>query len=68
MKILEFEQNGSLGPLTSSVPRTAALLGVSNTSVYRLLVKRKLMALHGLRTKRITNRSIRDYLDGRDES
>ena len=60
--------NGSPDPLTSSVRRTAALLGVSCTSVYRLLVMRKWLALKGLRTKRITNKSIQDYLDGRGGS
>lgn len=50
-------------PLTYSVKETAAILGVSSVTVYRLLQRGTLTALPGLRTKRITRQSLQRYLD-----
>lgn len=47
---------------TYSVEEVATLLQVSRPTVYRLLLRRILRALPGLRTKRITGASLRSYI------
>jgi excisionase family DNA binding protein len=47
---------------TYSVAEVASLLHVSRPTVYRLLLRRILRALPGLRTKRITATSVRSYV------
>ena len=53
-----------LVPLTYSVAETAAIVGVSEASVYRLLSKRLLKSAPGLRHKRIPRRNVHSYING----
>ena len=63
----ELGEGGAQRPLTYGVAQAATLLGVSNTSIYRLLKMKKLRALKALRTKRITGKSIDEFLDDDDD-
>lgn len=47
---------------TYSVEEVAEILHLSRPTVYRLLLRRILRALPGLRTKRITGASLRAYI------
>ena len=50
--------------LTYSVSQTAALLGISKASVYRLLNRRLLKSVRGLRNKRIPRRQVNELSNG----
>ncbi len=49
--------------LTHSVEEVAVILGVSRHTVYRLLTRRLLRSLPGLRVKRVTDQSVKKYLN-----
>jgi excisionase family DNA binding protein len=49
---------------TYSVKEVAAILGVTSTTVYRLIARRKLKALAGIRHKRIPDSEVDRFLDG----
>ena len=51
-------------PLTYSVSETARALGVSPTSVYRLVQRRLLRPIVGLRHKRFARRQIHEFVRG----
>lgn len=50
--------------LTVSVTEAAQMLGVSEPTIYRLVARRFLKILPGLRHKRITRRSLDAYCAG----
>jgi excisionase family DNA binding protein len=58
------EEKPTLVPLTLSVSQAAAIIGVSEPTIYRLIARRLLKILPGLRHKRITRRSIDAYCAG----
>jgi len=49
---------------TYSVAETASMLGISRPSVYRLMARRILIPVPGLRTKRIPKTQVRWLSDG----
>ena len=51
-------------PLTYSVAETAQVLGVSEPTIYRLVSRRILRPLPGLRHKRIPKRQVLAYVNG----
>lgn len=51
-------------PLTYTVADAAVILGINRATVYRLLYRRILTPLPGLRHKRIPRRQIEAYLRG----
>jgi len=51
-------------PLTYSVEETALVLGISPPTVYRLVARRVLRPLPGLRHKRISKRQVHAYVNG----
>ena len=52
-----------LEPLTYSVIETARVLGVSMPTVYRLIARRLLKPLPGLRHKRLAKRQVHAYIN-----
>jgi excisionase family DNA binding protein len=52
-----------LEPLTYSVTETARVLGVSMPTVYRLIARRLLKPLPGLRHKRLAKRQVHAYIN-----
>jgi excisionase family DNA binding protein len=50
--------------LTYSVKEAATALGVSQTSVYRLLYRRLLKPVTGIRRKRISKKQVHQYAQG----
>ncbi len=52
-----------LEPLTYSVTETARVLGVSLPTVYRLIARRLLRPLPGLRHKRLSKRQVHAYIN-----
>lgn len=52
-----------LEPLTYSVTETARVLGVSLPTVYRLIARRLLKPLPGLRHKRLSKRQVHAYVN-----
>ena len=50
--------------LTYSVAETAALLGVSRVTIYRMIKRRILSPLPGLRHKKIARRKVHDLANG----
>ncbi len=52
-----------LEPLTYSVTETARVLGVSLPTVYRLIARRLLKPLPGLRHKRVSKRQVHAYIN-----
>lgn len=52
-----------LEPMTYSVTETARVLGVSLPTVYRLVARRLLKPLPGLRHKRISRRQVHAYIN-----
>ncbi|MEO6873876.1 MAG: helix-turn-helix domain-containing protein [Opitutaceae bacterium] len=53
----------SLETLTYSVTETARVLGVSLPTVYRLIARRLLKPLPGLRHKRVSKRQVLAYIN-----
>ena len=49
---------------TYSVAEAASILGISRPSVYRLIARRILIPIPGLRTKRIPKKQVRRLSDG----
>ena len=58
------ESNAPTVTLTVSVSEAAGILGVSEPTIYRLIARRLLRILPGLRHKRITRRSLDAYCAG----
>lgn len=53
----------TLEPLTYTVTETARVLGVSMPTVYRLIARRLLRPLPGLRHKRLAKRQVHAYIN-----
>lgn len=62
--MLDLTNMDSISPLTVSVGEAAKLLGVSEPTIYRLVSRRLLRILPGLRHKRITRKSLDAYCAG----
>ena len=58
---VERDAHAEITPLTVSVGQAAQILGVSEPTIYRLVARRLLRVLPGLRHKRITHHSIKTY-------
>lgn len=54
----------SLEALTYSVTETAQVLGVSEPTIYRLVYRRLLRPMPGLRHKRFSKRQVLAYVNG----
>ncbi len=57
-------QSTTVEVLTYSVAETATVLGVSRTSVYRLLYRRLLKPVTGIRRKRIAKKQVHQLAQG----
>jgi excisionase family DNA binding protein len=56
----------ALSPATVDVHQASRWLGVSVATIRRLIIQRRLRILPGIRHKRITKKSIEDFLAGKD--
>ncbi len=54
----------SVVPLTYTVAEAAVVIGISKPSVYRLLQRRLLRAVPGLRHKLIARRQVHEFANG----
>jgi excisionase family DNA binding protein len=60
----DLAKQSDLSPLTVSVTDAALLLGISEPTIYRLVARKLLRTLPGLRHKRITRRSLDAFCSG----
>ena len=59
-------QPSGVEPITYSVPEAAEVLGVSSITIYRLIYRRMLKPVPGLRHKRISKKQVHALAQGND--